>query len=119
MHASGKLRSGVSGPSEVSCLNARMMDRQIQDYAENPLLLSIERGMAFYSYTIGRPVSVPPPSIDRGIVLSQRVLKAVEDGDVEGASAATRERFNFLSFAFTGRVPGHDPAEAGMETSSR
>jgi len=37
--------------------------------------------------------------------LSQRVLEAVENGDVEGASAATRERFEFMSIRFTAPEP--------------
>ena len=105
MKESGKPKSRLSGSGEISYRKVMMMNRQIQIYAENPLLSSIERGMGFYSYTIDPPVFVKPPPIDRVVALSQRVLEAVENGDVEGASAATRERFEFMSIRFTAPEP--------------
>jgi DNA-binding FadR family transcriptional regulator len=108
MKHSGKPRSGPLVPGEVSFGDAMMMDRKIQSYAENPLLSSIERGMGFYSYTIDPPALARPPPSDRIIALSQRVLEAVEDGDVEGASAATRERFKFLAIRFTAPKPSSE-----------
>jgi len=101
MKDTGKPGISLPGPREVSYRNVMMMNRQIQIYADNPLLSSIERGLGFYSYTIDPPVFATPPPTDRVVALSQRVLEAVENGDVEGASAATRERFKFMSIRFT------------------
>ena len=96
---------GLSSPAEATNHDAMMMDRQIQTYAENPLLVSIERGLGFYSCAIEPPVFTKHAHEERVIALSQRVLEAVEDGDVEGASAATLERFKFMSSRFTGPKP--------------
>jgi hypothetical protein len=39
------------------------------------------------------------------LALSQRVLEAIEDGDVEGASAAMREHFKFMVIRFSPPEP--------------
>ncbi|EIZ80901.1 GntR family transcriptional regulator [Novosphingobium sp. Rr 2-17] len=87
--------------------DAMTIDRKIQAYAENPLLISIERGMGFYSYTIEPPVFAKLLPMERVIAMSRRVLEAVEAGDVEAASTATRERFQWMSVRFT--TPGQAP----------
>jgi DNA-binding FadR family transcriptional regulator len=114
---SGKPRIRLSGPREISYRNVMMMNRQIQIYAENPLLSSIERGMGFYSYTIDPPVFVKPPPTTQVSALSRHVLEAVEKGDVEGASAATRERFKFMSIRFT--APGTSAAAVRVRASAK
>lgn len=97
---SGKPNSGLRDLHEASYRDVMIMNRQVQIYAENPLLSSIERGMGFYSYTIDPPVFLEAPPTDQVIALSRRVLDAVENGDVDGASAATQERFRFMSLRF-------------------
>jgi DNA-binding FadR family transcriptional regulator len=112
MKDSAKPRNRLLRPDEMSLRNVQIMSQQIQDYAENPLLASIERGIGFYSYTIEPPPVLtkhPPtdrviPPIDRVMALSRRMLEAVEAGDVEGASAATRERFELVPLCTSSEV---------------
>ncbi|EIZ79437.1 GntR domain protein [Novosphingobium sp. Rr 2-17] len=105
MKASGKPKSRAAGTGGATYRDAMAMNQQIQTYADNPLLSSIERGMGVYSYTIDPPVFAIKPPTERVIALSQRVLDAVEDGDVEAASEATRDRFQFMSLRFA--APKH------------
>lgn len=82
---------------EMDLRGAMLISQKIHAYAASPLLLSIERAMGFYSYSMGPPVDNGPLTSIRIVALSRRVLEAVENGDVEGASAANRERFDVIS----------------------
>lgn len=82
---------------KLSFSSAIKISQKIQALAASPLLLSIERAMGFYSYSMGPPPEDGPLATVRIVSLSQRVLDAVEKGDVEGASAANRERFDMIA----------------------
>lgn len=81
-----------------------LLDRRIQAYAGNALLASIERGLLLYSCFVEPPNPAAPVPMEKMMTLSQEILRAIEDSDVERASAALQERFQLMSLRFTDLV---------------
>ncbi|EIZ79542.1 GntR family transcriptional regulator [Novosphingobium sp. Rr 2-17] len=78
-----------------------LLDRRIQTYAGNPLLAGIERGLLLYSCVVEPPSPTEQVPLKKMVRLSQSILDAIEDSDVERAGAVSRERFAFMSLRFS------------------
>lgn len=78
-----------------------LLDRRIQAYARNPLLASIERGLLLYSCVVEPPSPMERVPLEKMMELSQSILHAIEDADVERAGAVSHERFEFMSLRFS------------------
>lgn len=78
-----------------------LLDRRIQTYAGNPLLAGIERGLLLYSCVVEPPSPMERVPLKKMVSLSQSILDAIEDADVERAGAVSRERFAFMSLRFS------------------
>lgn len=94
---------------EVDAWGMILLDRRVQAFAGNPLLASIERGLLFYSCVVEPPGPVECVPLEKMVELSQSILRAIEDADVERAEAISHERFEFMSLRFS--APGYVGAE--------
>jgi DNA-binding FadR family transcriptional regulator len=77
-----------------------LIDRQIQAFAQNPLLASLERGLLLYSCVVAPPSPSEDVPLDRMMALSASILHWVERSNPLEAERAAKARFALMSLRF-------------------
>lgn len=105
--AASKAKEPPQNPTQVGLAEADdawkmiLIDRRIQDYAKNPLLASLERGLLLYSCVIAPPYSAENVPLEEMLKLSQAILRGVERSDPVEAESAARTRYTLMSLRFS------------------
>ncbi len=105
--AASKAKEPPQNPTQVGLAEADdawkmiLIDRRIQDYAKNPLLASLERGLLLYSCVIAPPYSAENVPLKEMLKLSQAILRGVERSDPVEAESAARTRYTLMSLRFS------------------
>jgi DNA-binding FadR family transcriptional regulator len=84
-----------TSPSSPDELEVLALDNLLLELSGNPLLAIVVRSLGFASIFIANDAPIPP-HLSEVIALNRRILKAIESGDVEAASALAHAKLQIM-----------------------